>query len=87
MFTSMKEPRVLSVGLCVIRNLMFLWHSSTGAGRFMVATGLSEVSAPAVYHYYYYSQANCQPGICNADYICRLFLENLREHSDSLHLA
>lgn len=38
-FTSINELRVLSVGLCVIRNLMFLWHSSTGAGRFIVATG------------------------------------------------
>lgn len=37
-FTSMNEPSVLSVGLCVMRNLMFLWHSSTGAGRFMVAS-------------------------------------------------
>lgn len=35
--TSMKDPSVLSVGLWVIRNLMFLWVSSTGAGRFMVA--------------------------------------------------
>lgn len=36
--TSMKELSVLSVGLCVMRNLMFLWHSSTGAGRFMVTS-------------------------------------------------
>lgn len=39
---------MLSVGLCVIRNLMFLWHSSTGAGRFMVATGLSRTSTPYI---------------------------------------
>lgn len=41
--TSMKELSVLSVGLCVIRNLMFLWHSSTGAGRFMVARGPTDL--------------------------------------------
>lgn len=41
--TSMKELSVLSVGLCVIRNLMFLWHSSTGAGRFMVTRGPSDL--------------------------------------------
>lgn len=41
--TSMKVLSVLSVGLCVIRNLMFLWHSSTGAGRFMVARGASDL--------------------------------------------
>lgn len=41
--TSIKELSVLSVGLCVIRNLMFLWHSSTGAGRFMVARGPSDL--------------------------------------------
>lgn len=38
LFTSMKELSVLSVGLWVMRNLMFLWHSSTGAGRFMVTS-------------------------------------------------
>lgn len=41
--TSMKELSVLSVGLCVMRNLMFLWHSSTGAGRFMVASVNSDL--------------------------------------------
>lgn len=41
--TSMKALSVLSVGLCVMRNLMFLWHSSTGAGRFMVANGTSDL--------------------------------------------
>ena len=41
--TSMKAPSVLSVGLCVMRNLMFLWHSSTGAGRFMAASVTFEI--------------------------------------------
>lgn len=49
--TSMKELSVLSVGLCVIRNRMFLWHSSTGAGRFMVASGISDLFERAAHGY------------------------------------